>query len=205
MKIHAAIRRAVLAAIFGLAPVGVQADITISLINQVYTGFNFIPINQTVGQVTGTLTGASVNVTLNASTNFTYGDDLAIYVDILPLGTGGLLQIGGFSNLSATQRYTWPNGGSSAPGTTTIATVNLTTPLVFTGNEAVDGTIHVGNGYGAAGTSGTWSGTITLHGVDAAATPGTPVPEAGTAGALGMAALGALWAFKRRARRSGLE
>jgi len=205
MKIHAAIRRAVLAAIFGLAPVGVQADITFT-VNNTFTGFQFTNfVDYTIAEITGTLTGASVNVTLNASTSFTYGDDLCIYVDILPLSTGGLLQIGGFSNLNAAERISWPTGGSSAPGTTTIGTVNLTNPLVFTGNEAVDGTIHVGNGYGAAGTSGTWSGTITLHGVDVAATSGTPVPEAGTAGALGMAGLGALWAFKRRARRSGLE
>jgi MYXO-CTERM domain-containing protein len=32
--------------------------------------------------------------------------------------------------------------------------------------------IWLGNGYGAAGTSGIWSGTIILHGVDAIPTPG---------------------------------
>ena len=80
--------------------------------------------------------------------------------------------IGGFSNLGAAQRYTWANGGSSAPGTTVTGTVNLTTALAFTNNAAVDGTIWLGNGYGAAGTSGTWTGSITLIGVNAVPAPG---------------------------------
>jgi MYXO-CTERM domain-containing protein len=104
--------------------------------------------------------------------SFTYADDLCVYVDVAPLSTAGFLQVGGFSNLSAAQRYSWPNGGSSAPGTTVIGTVNLTTALAFTGNAAVDGTIWLGNGYGASGTSGTWTGSITLIGVDAVPAPG---------------------------------
>lgn len=78
--------------------------------------------------MSGSLTAASVNATLNASTSFTYADDLCIYVDALPLSTGGLLQVGGFSNLSAQKRFSWPNGGSSAPGTTVSGTVTLTEP-----------------------------------------------------------------------------
>jgi MYXO-CTERM domain-containing protein len=162
-----------------------SADITVTLTNQTFTGFNFATaVDYTQFNIVGSLTGASINVTLNASTAYTYADDLCVYVDIEPLSTAGFLQIGGFSNLSAAQRYSWPNGGSSAAGTTSIGTVNLTTALAFTGNKAVDGTVWVGNGYGAAGTSGTWTGTITLHGIDAVA-----VPAPGALALLGLAGL----------------
>lgn len=162
-----------------------SADVTVTLTNQTFTGFNFSQfVDYNTLSIVGTLTGASINVTLNASTSYTYADDLAIYVDVEPLSTGGRLQIGGFSNLSAAQRYSWPNGGSSAPGTTSIGSVNLTTALSFIGDKSVDGTVWVGNGYGAAGTSGTWSGTVTLHGVDAVA-----VPAPGAIALLGLAGL----------------
>ena len=149
-----------------------SADVTVTFTNQTWTGFNFSDLSAAYGGFSGTLTGVSVNATLNASVSFTYADDLCVYVDVQPLSTGGFLQIGGFSNLSAAQRYSWPNGGSNAPGTTVIGTVNLTTALAFTGNAAVDGTIWLGNGYGASGTSGTWTGSITLIGVDAVPAPG---------------------------------
>jgi MYXO-CTERM domain-containing protein len=169
-----------------------SADITITLTNQTFAGFNFNQfVDYTTTNIVGTLTGASINVTLDASTSFTYADDLCVYVDVLPLGTGGLLQIGGFSNLSAAQRYFWPTGGSSAPGTTSVGSVTLTSALAFSGNAAVDGTVWIGNGYGAAGTSGTWSGTVTLIGVDA-----VPVPAPGAMALLGVAGLAA-----RRRRR----
>lgn len=162
-----------------------SADITVTLTNQTFTGFNFSQfVDYTQFNIVGTLTGASINVTLNASVAYTYADDLCVYVDIEPLSTAGFLQIGGFSNLSAAQRYSWPNGASNAPGATSIGTVNLTTALNFTGNKAVDGTVWVGNGYGAAGTSGTWTGTVTLHGVDAVA-----VPAPGALALLGLAGL----------------
>ena len=151
-----------------------SADITVTLTNQTFTGFNFSQIADYAGgqEIVGSFTGASINVTLDASTAYTYADDLCIYVDVEPLSTAGLLQMGGFSSLGAAQRYFWPNGASSAPGTTSIGTVNFTTALAFTGNKAVDGTIWIGNGYGATGTSGTWSGTVTLHGIDIVPAPG---------------------------------
>lgn len=179
-----AVTAAASVACIGGAPTA-NADITVTLTNQTFTGFNFSQfVDYTQYNIVGTLTGASINVTLNASVAYTYADDLSVYVDIEPLGTGGFLQIGGFSNLSAAQRYTWPNGASNAPGTTSIGTVTLTTALNFTANKAVDGTVWIGNGYGAAGTSGTWTGTVTLHGVDALSTspppPPPPVPQPGS-------------------------
>jgi MYXO-CTERM domain-containing protein len=147
-----------------------SADVVVSFSNQTWTGFNFSDLTAAYGGFTGTLTGVSVNATLTASTNFTYADDLCVYVDPAPLGTGGLLQVGGFSNLSATQRLSWANGGSNAPGTTVIDSKSVN-PIVFSGSAA-DPIIWLGNGYGAAGTSGTWTGSITLIGVDAVPAPG---------------------------------
>ena len=147
-----------------------SADVTVTFTNQTWTGFNFSDLTAAYGGFVGTLTGVSVNATLNASTNYTYADDLCVYVDPAPLSTGGLLQVGGFSNLGATQKVTWSNGGSSAPGTTVIDAKSVNA-IVFSGS-ATDPIIWLGNGYGAAGTSGTWTGSITLVGVNAVPAPG---------------------------------
>ena len=159
-----------------------SADVTVTFTNQTWTGFNFTDLTAAYGGFTGTLTGVSVNATLNASTSFTYADDLCVYVDIAPLGTGGLLQVGGFSNLGASQRLSWANGGSSAPGTTVIDSKSVN-PIVF-GGSAGDAKIWLGNGYGASGTSGTWTGSITLIGVNAVPAPGA-IALVGLAGLAG--------------------
>ena len=172
-----------------------RADIIYNFTNQTWTGFNF---NEAFapGSFTGTLTGVSSNATLNASTNYTYADDLAIYVAGSPLALGGLLQVGGFSNLNATQRYSWANGGSDAPGTPVFGTVNLATGINFDTNTTQS--IWIGNGYGAAGTSGTWTGNLTLHGLTAGAAPAA-VPEPSSLAILGVGAVG-LFLRKRLAR-----
>jgi len=147
-----------------------SADVTVTFTNQTWTGFNFTDLTATYGGFVGTLTGVSVNATLNASTNYTYADDLCVYVDPAPLGTGGLLQVGGFSNLGATQRLAWSNGASNVPGTTVIDAKSVNA-IVFS-DSAADPIIWLGNGYGAAGTSGTFTGSITLVGVNAVPAPG---------------------------------
>ena len=156
-----------------------SADVTFSFTDQTWTGFNFTEA-YAAGSLTGNLTGVSVNATLNASTNYTYADDLCVYMDESPLSVGGLLQVGGFSNLNATQRYSWANGGDSTPGTPVFGTVSLTTAIDMDRNPLQS--IWIGNGYGAAGTSGTWTGTITLIGV-------TAVPAPGAFALLGLAGL----------------
>jgi MYXO-CTERM domain-containing protein len=153
-----------------------SADVTFSFTNQTWTGFNFTEA-YAAGSLTGTLTGVSVNATLNASTNYTYADDLCVYINPSPLSLGGLLQVGGFSNLNAAQRYSWANGGDDAAGTPVTGTKTLTTAINMAANPTQS--IWVGNGYGAAGTSGTWTGTITLIGVD--------VPAPGAVALLGLA------------------
>jgi hypothetical protein len=142
---------------------GASADVTYSFTNQTWTGFSFTNLTAFFGPLTGTLTGVSVNATLNSSTAYTYADDLCLYVDFPPLSAGGLLQVGGFSNLSASQRLSWVNGGSSAPGTVVNDTKSFM-PIVFTGSTS-DPIVWLGNGYGASGTSGAWTGSITLHGL----------------------------------------
>ncbi len=145
-----------------------SADVTYSLDNTSFNGFNFAEAFA-AGSLSGSLTGASINVTLNASTSYTYADDLAIYVISGQLALGGALQCGGYSNLQAAQRYFWPNGGSSAPGTTSVGSVSFASAVDMSGGNL---TVWIGNGYGASGTSGTWTGTITLHGVSAVPAPG---------------------------------
>ena len=154
-----------------------SADVTYTFTNQAWTGFNFNEA-YAAGSLTGTLTGASVNAVLNASTAYTYADDLCIYVAGSPLALGGMLQCGGFSNLQAAQRYSWANGGSNAANTPVSGTVNFTTGIDMAANPTMS--IWIGNGYGAAGTSGTWTGTITLIGV---------VPAPGAIALLGLAGL----------------
>ncbi len=154
------------------------ADVTYSFTNQTWTGWNFTEAFA-AGSLSGTLTGATVNATLNASTSYTYADDLAIYVGPNPIALGGQLQCGGYSNLQAAQRYFWANGGSPAPGTTVTGTVNFTTGINMTGNT---NSIWVGNGYGDTGTSGTFTGSITLLGV-------TAIPAPGAIALLGLAGL----------------
>ncbi len=158
-----------------------MADVTLSFTNQVWTGFNFNEA-YAAGSLTGTLTGATVNAVLNASTNYTYADDLCIYVAGSPLALGGMLQCGGFSNLNATQRYSWANGASNSAGTPVSGTVNFTTGINMAANPTMS--VWIGNGYGAAGTSGTWTGTITLIGVNAVPAPGA-IALLGLAGLVG--------------------
>jgi len=147
-----------------------SADVTYTFTNQTWAGFNFTDLSAAYGGFTGTLTDVSVNATLNASTAYTYADDLCIYVDVGDLSAGGLLQVGGFSNLFATQRLSWGNGASDAPGTTVIDSKSVN-PIAFSGASG-DPLIWLGNGYGASGTSGTWTGSITLFGVNAVPAPG---------------------------------
>jgi len=160
------------AGVSGLTIGSASGDIVYSFTNQTWNGFSFLPVLAPGQFASGTLTAVSVNATLNSSVSFTYADDLTVYIDPLPLSTGGLLQVGGFSSLSAAQRAFWFNGGSSAPGTVVNDTRSATpgpagswtTPLVFTGTVA-DPQIWIGNGYGAQGTSGNWTGSVTLRGI----------------------------------------
>ena len=172
-----------------------HAAITYTFTNKTWTGFDFTQA-LAAGSFTGTLTAVSVDATLNASSAYAYADDICVYVNKPVLALGGLAQFGGFSNLNATQRYSWANGGSNAAGTRVFGTLNLFTPITFNSTENPTMAIWIGNGYGAAGTSGTWTGTVTLEGLS------TAVPEPGSL-LLGMSGLVAM--ASRRVRRRGRD
>ena len=156
------------------------ADVTYSFTNQTWTGFNFTEA-YVAGSLSGTLTGLTVNATLNASVAFTYANDLCVYVAGSPLAGGGLMQCGGSSDLKATERYFWGNGDEDAPGTLLFGGRNFTTGLNMTGST---NSVWIGNGYVAAGTSGNWTGSITLLGVNAVPAPGA-IALVGLAGLVG--------------------
>ena len=168
-----------LAALVGAAA---SADVTYSFTNQTWTGFQF---NEAfaAGTLQGSLTGASINVTLNAATGYTYADDLCVYVAPTPLAMGGALQVAGSysTSLGAGQSYAWPNGASSAPGTTSVGSVSFTNAINFSGG-ASDLSVWLGNGYNGGGNTGNWTGSVTLHGVN-------QVPAPGALALLGLAGL----------------
>ncbi len=165
---------------------GASADVSYSFDSLTLDALEFNQIFG-AGTLVGSLTGVRVNATLLASVR-SYANDLTIYVDLPPIGNGAL-QVGGYSTLGATQRYSWSNGNDSAVGTVVNSTVTLTSAIAFTGTAA-DLPVLLGNGFSGAGAEGTWTGSITLLGVSA-------VPAPGAIALLGLAGLAA--SHRRRA------
>ncbi|MFM8817073.1 MAG: PEP-CTERM sorting domain-containing protein [Phycisphaerales bacterium] len=159
---------------------GASADVSYSFDSLTLDALQF---NQIFGSGTlvGTLTGVRVNATLLNSVR-TYANDLTIYIDLPPIGNGAL-QVGGYSTLGSTQRYWWSNGNNSAAGTVVNSTVSLATAIGFTGTAA-DLPVLLGNGFSGGGAMGTWTGSITLIGVNL-------VPAPGAIALLGLAGLAA--------------
>ena len=147
---------------------GASADVTYTFDSLTLDALEFNQIFG-AGTLVGSLTGVRVNATLLDSVR-TYANDLTIYIDLPPIGNGAL-QVGGYSTLGSTQRYWWSNGNSGDAGTIVNSTVTLTTPIGFTGTAA-DLPVLLGNGFSGGGASGTWTGSITLIGVDAVPAPG---------------------------------
>lgn len=141
-----------------------NSQVTTEIPTVTFTGFSFNALHL-AGSLSGTLTSVEISATLDASVLETYADDLTIYVTpTATLGPDGLLQLGGFSNTGAAERQNWPEGASETPGTVVSGVLTLTTPLDFTLNPEYQ--VWIGNGYGGAGTSGTWSNiVVTLNGV----------------------------------------
>jgi len=159
---------------------GASADVTYTFDSLTLDALEFNQIFG-AGTLVGSLTGVRVNATLLDSVR-TYANDLTIYIDLPPIGNGAL-QVGGYSTLGSTQRYWWSNGNSSDVGTIVNSTVTLTTPIGFTGTAA-DLPVLLGNGFAGGGAMGTWTGSVTLIGVDA-------VPAPGAIALLGLAGLAA--------------
>jgi hypothetical protein len=131
-----------------------------------FTEGEFIKVFET-GELTGTLTGVQIFGILTESIDLTYANDLTIYVttdgEVAP---GGLLQIGGFGNLEAVERLSWPCGAecdTDEPGTVVSGFVTVT-PINFTDNPTY--TVWIGNGY-LAPNQGTWDSVeVELLGVE---------------------------------------
>jgi hypothetical protein len=131
-----------------------------------FAGFTFDKIYDT-GELQGELTAVEIEATLSASVDFTYANDLTIYVtEDGDINSVGILQVGGFSDLGALERQSWPCGAacdSDGIGTIVSGLVTLDTPIDFSSGDYA---IWIGNGYGGAGTEGTWIDiTISLFGV----------------------------------------
>jgi hypothetical protein len=187
MKINA-LACAALAAAAGAA----QADVTFTLTNFTADRFTFVEYaGGATPLLTGTLTGIDVNATLVNSIGDAFAADLLVYVDPAPLtGFGALLQAGGRTNISAAERIIWSNGFSNAAGTTLIDSQSLATPITFTGTSA-DPIVYLGNGFNAFDfAQGTWTGTVTLRGVNV-----VPAPSAAA-----LMGLGAVAGLRRRRR-----
>ncbi|MBU3683366.1 MAG: PEP-CTERM sorting domain-containing protein [Phycisphaerales bacterium] len=165
---------------FAAIAAGASADVTYTFDSLTLDALEFNQIFG-AGTLVGSLTGVRVNATLLDSVR-TYANDLTIYIDLPPIGNGAL-QVGGYSTLGSTQRYWWSNGNDSAAGTVVNSTVNLATAIGFTGTAA-DLPVLLGNGFSGGGAMGTWTGSITLIGVNA-------VPAPGAIALLGLAGLAA--------------
>jgi MYXO-CTERM domain-containing protein len=129
------------------------------------------------GDLSGVLTGATIDIVMTAWTNYTYADDLCIYLAEGPTFTqGGALQIGGFNSnsMDAEESYTLPTQNQR-----TQRTLRFIDPIDLTGKGLH---LWIGNGFGGSTTTGTWNGTITLHGV-------TGIPAPGALALLGLAGL----------------
>ena len=149
-----------------------SADVTFSLTNFRMEGSNLIEFAGD-GELNGVLTGATINIVMTAWTNYTYADDL----DTAPTFTvGGALQIGGLNTFDAEERYALPTQQR-----TSMREITFATPIdISAGNLK----LWIGNGYGGETTTGTWNGTITLHGLSGIPAPG-PIALLGLAGIVG--------------------
>ena len=133
--------------------------------------------------VEGSLDFANGDFVLNADgENFTWCDDLCVMIASADL-SDLLVQIGGYSDYGAANRFTWATGSSGTAGTAGGGSID-TGSIDCTGYY-----VWLGNGYGGGGV-GDWSGAIQLGGsIDYVPAPG----------ALALLGLGGLVARRRRA------
>ena len=162
-----------------------SADVTISFTGLTLAGYQFAEAIAP-GLINGTLTGATINVEMTHSSWFTRANDLTLYMDVAPLSTGGLLQVGGALNAGAAERREWPTGGGLF-STTSTGRVDLHNAINLANHPNMS--FWIGNGRESYIASGTWTGSIVLHGVSLVPSPG----------ALALLAVSAMVARRRRA------
>lgn len=171
-----------------------SADVTVNFTSLSFNGYEYIDAAQLFSGfgLTGSLTAVTACITLDASANGVQCSEFSVYVDVPPLSAGGLLQVGGFNNLNATQRYFWSQGNSSAIGTSIHETVTLTSAIALDTMQGGGPRVYLGNN--SINSFGTWTGSITFHGIDGSGgEPCIPAP-----GALAACALLGLGARRRR-------
>ncbi|MEI6475401.1 MAG: hypothetical protein WCO75_08400 [Planctomycetota bacterium] len=175
-----------------------SADVTFTLNQSTFLCGQFFAATDysTATGFTGTLTGADINVTLNdsfGSGQRTWAMDLTVRVTpTATYSTDGLVgSLGSSYGTTPESRWNWNAGGSSdAPGTRCIGPAYLVYGLESINLTANPGyTLWIGNGWtGYAESGATWTGTITLRGVDAVPAPG----------ALALISVGGLLRSRRR-------
>ena len=207
-------RSVALASAFVILPAAARGDVTITLTSQSFDGWTFMEaIDYSQFNLTGSLSSVEINPSLDVDAlSFAYAKDIAVLHDDttptpLTVDGAGLQQIGGGLNNLSLNYQAWPNntGDDTVAGTLVSGTVSLTSVIVFTGDEGVDGKLWIGNSsepFSFVGpATGVWTGTLKLVGVDAVPIAGTPVPEASTWSAAGLLVLGSWWTYRRRISR----
>jgi hypothetical protein len=142
-----------------------SADLTYSFTNRTFVSGYGLDQIFTPAQFSGTLTGASIDVTfLGGNTPPTQANDLAIWIQ-KPIA-GGWATIGGRYGLDS-QLYPWPGGQDTTPGTRVVGSVTLDAPV-----SSING-IYLGITlpWNPGALSGTWSGSVTLIGLQAVPAP----------------------------------
>ncbi|MFM7052570.1 MAG: thrombospondin type 3 repeat-containing protein [Planctomycetota bacterium] len=142
-----------------------MADVTINLQDFSAGALQFTEVVP-AGSLTGSLTSVTLVATLVDTREYTFAQDLCVYVCNGPLAFGGPLQLGGFFELGLGEYEMWHGksaGESHVVGTTVNATCTLASPLEFSGSKL---TVFVGNGYGTPRSFATWTGYVVLHGLD---------------------------------------
>jgi len=172
-----------------------SADVTVNFNQLTISQYEYLDLTTLFSgfTATGTLTAVQACITLDNSGGLVRCDEFSVYLDPPPLSTGGLLQVGGFWNLNAAQRYFWSMGGSPLAGTTIQETVTLTSSIVVPADDpaAPAPRFYFGN-YGAA--AATWSGSVTFIGLEGSGgDPCVPAP-----GGVALLALGGLVRRNRR-------
>jgi|Laugresu1bdmlbdd_1035124.scaffolds.fasta_scaffold06514_1 hypothetical protein len=157
-----------------------SADVTVNFTSLSLSGFDYIDTATLFSGITytGSLTAVTACITLDGSTNGVMCSEFSVYIDVPPLSTGGLLQVGGFNNLSAAQRYFWSQGNSSAIGTSIHETVTLTSAIALDSTQVGGPIVYFGNN-NSSPSLGTWTGSVTFHGLDGnGGDPCIPAPSA---------------------------
>ena len=135
-----------------------------------------------LGELTGVLDSADGDFMLDeAGEGYTWADDLTVLIATEDM-TNILIQLGGYTDQGAANRFGWPYGASGNAG-------DLGGGYVDIGGIDVTGFyMFLGNGYNSGG-DGVWSGVIILNGSIA----GVPAP-----GVLALLGIGGLTVRRRR-------